>query len=98
MQGVSHRSIETKIGMFLHKQLGALLEDRRLTVGTTRLRCYQFMPLKDCRRHFAKELGQPVDWGPPGWENEQWQHSDGSWQTFMDAVDANGGLKKGSVF
>ena len=29
LQGVSHRSIETKLGMFLHKQLGAGLKDKR---------------------------------------------------------------------
>ena len=66
IQGVSHRSIETKIGMFLRKQLGAELKDTRPVVGTQRFRCYELPPLTDCRRLFAEKLGQPVDWGSRG--------------------------------
>ena len=49
--------------MFLHKQLGAGLKNKRPTVGTERLHCYELPPLRDCRRLFAEKLGQPVDWG-----------------------------------
>lgn len=73
IQGVRHRSIEVKIGKFLHAQLGATLKDTRPIVGDQRLRCYELPPLKDCRQLFASGLGQPVDWGE-GWESEEWQH------------------------
>ena len=88
IQGVSHRSIETKLGMFLRKQLGAGLKNKRPTVGTQRLHCYELPPLRDCRKLFAEKLGQPVDWGPPGWENEQWQH-DTNWQVDADDCGPN---------
>ena len=57
IQGVSHRSTETKIGMFLRKQLGAKLKDTRPIVGNQRLRCYELPPLKDCRRLFGESWG-----------------------------------------
>ena len=66
LQGVSHRSIETQIGMFLRKQLGAGLKDIRPTVNKDRIHCYGLPPLKDCRRLFSESLGQPVDWGIGG--------------------------------
>jgi Family of unknown function (DUF5906) len=85
IQGVRHRSIEVKIGMFLRKQLGAELKDTRPVVGTQRFRCYELPPLTDCRRLFAKSLGQPIDWESEGWENEDWQHG-------LDWQDALKGL------
>ena len=72
-QGVSHRSIETQIGMFLRKQLGAGLRDIRPTVNKERIYCYGLPPLKDCRRLFSESLGQPVDWGAEDWASEDWQ-------------------------
>ena len=57
IQGVRHRSIEVKLGMFLHKQLGAELKDTRPVVGTQRFRCYELPPLADCRRLFSRDAG-----------------------------------------
>jgi hypothetical protein len=82
VQGVSHRSNETRIGMFLRKQLGAKLKNTRPIVGTQRLRCYALPPLRDCRRLFSESLGQPVDWGSEEWANEDWQEGVGLHQTF----------------
>ena len=39
-----------------------------------RFHCYELPSLRDCRRLFAEKLGQTIDWGPPGWEAEQWEH------------------------
>jgi hypothetical protein len=77
LRGVSHRAIETKIGMFLSKQLGAELKSTRL--GDQRLRCYAMPSLKKCRQLFSKEIGQPVDWGSEEWESEDWQQGT-AWQ------------------
>ena len=79
IQGVRHRSIEVKLGMFLRKQLGAELKDTRPVVGTQRFRCYELPPLTDCRRLFAESLGQPIDWESEGWESEDWRHGP-DWQ------------------
>jgi hypothetical protein len=72
IQGVSHRSTDTKIGMFLRKQLGAGLKDIRPVVGVQQVRCYQLPPLKDCRRIFSESLGHPVDWGVEEGASEEW--------------------------
>jgi hypothetical protein len=75
LQGVNHRSIETKLGMFLSKQVGAGLTTTRYTIeGKQGPRCYVLPPLKDCRRLFSAALGQRPDWGSPDWESEEWQH------------------------
>jgi hypothetical protein len=76
LQGVKYRSIEVKLGIFLHKQLGAKLKDTRPVVGTQRFRCYELPPLADCRRLFSETLGQPVDWGSAEWASEEWQQGD----------------------
>jgi hypothetical protein len=82
VQGASHRSTETKIGMFLHKQLGARLKDIRPVVdGIQQNYCYVMPPLKDCRTLFSEAMGQPVDWGVEGWASEKWQQGD-NWPTF----------------
>ena len=76
IQGVSRRSTETKIGMFLREQLGAKLKDTRphcrrpASFAATSCR-----RSKDCRKLFAESLGQPVDWGSEGWESEEWQQA-----------------------
>jgi hypothetical protein len=75
LQGANHRSIETKLGMFLSKQVGAELTTTRPRMeGKLGPRCYALPPLKDCRRLFSKALGQTLDWGSPEWESEEWQH------------------------
>jgi hypothetical protein len=76
VQRVNHRSIETQLGMFLRKQLGAGLKDLRPTVHRGRIYCYGLPPLKDCRRLFSEGLGQPVDWGSANWESEDWQQGE----------------------
>jgi hypothetical protein len=73
IQGASHRSTETKIGMFLNKQLGVKLQYRRGS-RPQRIHYYKLPSLKDCRELFSKELGQPVDWGAADWASEEWQH------------------------
>jgi Family of unknown function (DUF5906) len=87
LQGITRRSIETKVGMFLKKQLGAKLELPRPWVGSPpkRLLCYKLPPLAECRRLFAKQLGQDVDWGEK-WENDKWQQND-DWR---DARESDG--------
>ena len=71
IQGVSHRSIETR-----HRHVPAQAARREAEGHTARLsatsqvRCYKLPPLKDCRRLFSERLGQPVDWGSEEWESE----------------------------
>jgi hypothetical protein len=72
-QGTKHRSTDTKLGMFLHKQLGDELKSARRAVGKGRPRCYEMPPLAECRRLFNKKIGQPVDWGSTEWVEEEWQ-------------------------
>ena len=72
IQGVSHRAIETRIGIFLGKQLSAKLQGRQPLVDNHQVRCYKLPPLKDCRKLFSEKLGQPVDWGAADWEKEEW--------------------------
>ena len=72
-QGAALRSSETKLGMFLTKQLGSELKTVRPNVGQERPWCYQMPSLKDCRKRFAAELGRPIDWGE-GWEMDDWQY------------------------
>lgn len=62
LQGASHRSIETKIGMFMNTLFGSDLKDERLTVGGQRHRCYLLPPLNVCRKLFAGKMGQTIDW------------------------------------
>ena len=57
LQGISRRSTETKIGMFLSKQLGAKLEDTRPLVGQQRLPCYKLPPLADMPQAVRREVG-----------------------------------------
>jgi hypothetical protein len=74
LRGISHRAIETKLGMFLRKQLGEELKEIRPRVASLRYRCYAFPPLIECRKRFVENLGQPVDWLSEDWESEEWQH------------------------
>jgi hypothetical protein len=75
IQGVSHRSTETKIGLFLNKQLGRGLQHPR----PQGIRCYKLPSLADCRRLFSEELGQSLDWGVADWASEEWQHGHANW-------------------
>jgi hypothetical protein len=83
VQGASHRSSETKLGMFLCAQLGPGLKSKRPTVGPQRLHCYELPTLMTCRKLFAEKLGQTIDWGAPDWQYEQWHH-DTNWQVDPD--------------
>ena len=62
-QGAAFRSSQTKLGIFLEKQLGDDLKTMRPTIGHDRPWCYQLPSLKECREMFAAALGRPVDWG-----------------------------------
>jgi len=73
LQGVSHRSTETRLGKFLRNQLGAELKTPKPSDGVQQVPCFQFPPLAYCRALFAKKLGQDIDWGE-GWEGEEWVH------------------------
>jgi hypothetical protein len=87
MQGASRRAIETRIGMFLKKQLGAKLTLPRPFVGSPpkQIRCYKLPPLKECREMFDKQLGQQVDWGSAKWQTEEWQQND-DWRDALAKV------------
>jgi hypothetical protein len=61
IQGASHRTIETKLGMFLGDQLGAKLEHTRPRVRCHRYQCFRLPPLAECRALFSAKLGQKVD-------------------------------------
>ncbi|MDI2076508.1 hypothetical protein ABIF68_010400 [Bradyrhizobium japonicum] len=75
-QGVGHRSIETRIGMFLKDQIGADLRHTRPLVGDERPRCYRLPSLAACRARFTRKMGQDLDWGSPDWLEEGWQHAE----------------------
>ena len=104
LQGISRRTIETKVGMFLKKQLGAALTLPRLVTGnpasrcSTSLpkprRCYRLPSLKECREMFASKLGQTVDWGSEQWETEDWEQSD-DWRDVMERAVK---YRSGSLF
>jgi len=66
--GVSRRSTEVKVGMFLRKRVPGL-KSRQEADGR---RAYAFPPLKQCREAFAQALGNDVDWGADG----EWRRSD----------------------
>jgi Family of unknown function (DUF5906) len=93
LQGISRRTIETKLGMFLNKQLGDALTSYQPVVGNSasrstkarpaQRRCYRLPSLRECRDMFASKLGQPIVWGSSEqWETEVWQQSD-DWRDIM---------------
>ena len=64
LQGVSHRSTETRLGKFLRNQLEAELKTPKPSDGDGRqVPCFQFPPLAYCRALFAKKLGQASSTG-----------------------------------
>ena len=75
--------------MFLRKQLGAALKDKRLTVGESRPWGYQLPPLAECRKLFAEQVGQDLDWDGEDWEQEEWQHDinyQQDWEELREAM------------
>ena len=94
IQGVSHRSTETKIGMFLREQLGAKLKDTRPLSTTSRFAATNCRRLAECRRLFAEKLGQPIDWGSEEGRSEDWQQGD-DWR---DALVKAARTQTGSSF
>jgi hypothetical protein len=73
LQGVSRRSIETKLAMFLNAQLEPDLQDTKSLAGTRRVPCFRFPTLADCRKRFTQKMGQNIKWGDQ-WENDEWVH------------------------
>jgi hypothetical protein len=74
-QGVSRRSIETTLGMYLRKVFPSIPSPLpKVTIDGERLRMYRFPPLAECRRLFAADFGQSLDhlWGgtEEDWETE----------------------------
>ena len=69
-QGARRRAIETRIGMFLTKQVPDLKRHLRTYKRWTNLgkiadkvgKVLTFPPLSECREAFAKTTGQNVDW------------------------------------
>jgi hypothetical protein len=60
------RSSETEIGGFLKKMLGSTFTKRR--DRTRGFHIYEFQALKTCRRQFARQLDQEIEWD----ESEGW--------------------------
>ena len=76
-QGITRRSIETKLGMFLTKVVGPNLKRSKKThrvaaynyeESKKRGPVYEFPPLSECREMFANLLNEKIDW-----------HEDGDW-------------------
>ena len=76
IQGISRRSTETRIGIFLRAQLGAKLKDTRPLIHDKQVRCYELPSLGECRKLFAEKLGHPLDWGSEEGRSADWQQSD----------------------
>jgi len=68
-QGTRHRASETQIGMFLNKVVPDLRKGRK-TVASQRVPTYTFPSLQECRKAFAKALGQDLSWPFP---DEDWE-------------------------
>jgi hypothetical protein len=88
--GTRHKSIETRIGMFLKKYVGSDLKAdergdfkvyRRGTKMTEKGWIYTFPPLKECREQFAKEMGYAVKWNAAiaAWTHEEEESDDEGW-------------------
>jgi hypothetical protein len=84
LQGVHHRAIETKLGMFLHKYVGTGLNSSRISWTVNGLNetfemrewIFQFPSLEECRKTFADQMGQTIDWGH--WDGVlRWEHKMG---------------------
>jgi uncharacterized protein DUF5906/DNA primase RepB-like protein/primase-like protein len=70
--GVSHRSIETKVGTFLTKHVPGLITDQKVSFTyytplrekvTKQAPAYKFPALALCRKAFAGKISQKIDWG-----------------------------------
>ncbi len=76
-QGVSRRSIETAIGIFLTKTFPQRRPRRPERAGV-KVPSYVFPPLTECRKRFDELIQGSIDWGSPGsgffaldeWEKE----------------------------
>ena len=76
--GVSHRSIQVKVGMFLTDHVPGLIADQKVTHTfytprnekvTKQAPAYKFPTLADCRKAFEAKIKQTIDWGADvtGW-------------------------------
>ena len=80
--GVSHRSIQTKVGMFLVDHVPGLVTDQKVTHTyynparkmSKQVPAYKFPALADCRKAFEAKIKQAVDWGA---DVADWQADDG---------------------
>lgn len=64
--GTQRRSIGTQLGMTLRELCPALMKTRPTIPtagGSERLYCYEFPPLKECRRNFDQVSGHTSAWG-----------------------------------
>jgi hypothetical protein len=74
-QGVSRRSLEVQIGIFLRKLVPGLRRRERVTEDS-RDYVYDFPPLATCRKAFAESLQQDIKWAVKvGWA--EWPTSGG---------------------
>ncbi len=75
-QGVARRTIETTLGMYLHKVFPTIPSPLpRPMIGGKKVPMYPFPSLAECRRLFAEDFGQSLDhlWGGTG---EDWEADD----------------------
>ena len=80
VQGTRRKSIETTIGMFLHRSIGpdlVVLQKKQCKLRgrynqefTDTGQAYVFPSLRECRERFANQIGQEVIWG----DDADWRH------------------------
>ena len=83
LQGVRRKVIETTIGIFMKKYVGPALQTNKRMKYPIYTRdhrtitkedwAYEFPPLADCRKKFAKEMQQDIEWEN---ETDEWQSED----------------------
>ena len=72
--GRRRKSMETELGMFLHKLMPELRITRpRTSDGKPRIRKYEFPSLKECRGRFAETMRTDLAWD----EQEEWEKDPG---------------------
>jgi hypothetical protein len=80
IQGARRKSIETTVGTFLHRSVGpdlTVIQKKQYKLRnrfghefSDTSQAYVFPPLRECRRRFARQIGQEVIWG----DDAEWQH------------------------
>ena len=79
-QGARHKVTAATFGKLMKKYVGPNLKNthprvnirRGLIYETRQIWCYEFPPLAECRKRFADELGQTIEWE----DNQEWELDD----------------------